>query len=945
MKKKLLFVISQLYKGGAETSLVNLLNHLDYNLYEVELLILNQSPVENAVSLVNRINKKVKVCDAYAEYQKLNVFNRLHGKFVYTTEQKTAYYLPALDFVRNKMYDWAFFIGEWYNPSFVAYEVQAKIKAAWIHNDLSEAEYFDAGSYFYFLDRFDYYIFVSKNSMEASIQRYPFLKDRSVYIYNINDVEYIKSREKEIINDFPKTKLPVLLTCGNFRTQKNHLRQVKVMAELKRRGIEFIWVNIGATTDKEIVNQVKLLCAKEQLLDRFFILGPKENPYAYIKQADAVTVLSDYESWSMVITESKIVGTPIIATKTSGALEQIVHEETGLLTEFEVEDMADKIEEFICNEQLRKKIKDNINNFDNTTDILESFSKLITEGKSYKNRRSNIEEKSILYIIDDINYMGGAHVATKLQIKEFVKSGRNVAVFSAEVPNITIRKQLQGVQFLSWKDFPADILFNKKVIDCFTNKFISKKDKRAKLKQIWDIKVKKNSNYYEEIVLPQLSNVISEYDVACVMSEGSAFRKAVALSTSKKIQWIHIDYCVWREKAEWNKKVTMYDGELYKKFDNIVVLTENIKESFCELYPHLSDKVIVNRNLMPVEEIKRKAQGVISKKAKTWQLISIEQLENLKEWTKVLQMFSVLKKKGYHFCWNIIGSGNAYWSLCELVEELDLTDNIKFYGELENPYRDLKKADMCLCLLNGEDTLHSVCESLMSGTPVLAIKSHEIREEIQHNENGWIVEKETDVIQQKIEWIFTHEEELKKVKYGALRYCLKAKPLEFVTVARLDYQKNYPRLLKILYRMKNLGYEFHWSIIGDGDEKEQVKGLVDKYELSEYVTLCGQLSNPFSKVKQADVFALLSDFEGIPNTIYEALILGVPVLATNVGGVSTQIEDGKNGWLVNNSETAILEKLEWLMVHPEEVEKIRNYNISYHYDNQDVMKINKILFE
>ena len=441
--KKLLFVISQLYKGGAETSLVNLLNHLDYKKYDVELLVLNQSPVENAVSLIERINKNVKVCDAYAEYQKINVFDKVHGKFVYTTQQKTAYYLPALDFVRNKMYDWAFFVGEWYNPSFVAYEVQAKIKAAWIHNDLSEAEYFDSGEYFYFLDRFDYYIFVSRNSMEASIQRYPFLKERSVCIYNINDVEYIKSREKEEAVDFPKTTLPVLLTCANFRTQKNHLRQVKVMAELKRRGVEFVWVNIGATTDREIVNQVKALCIKEDLKDKFLILGPKENPYAYIKRADAVTVLSDYESWSMVITESKIVGTPIIATKTSGALEQIIHGEIGLLTEFDVKDMADKLESFICDRQLREKMKKNISNFDNTTEILESFSKLIAEGNSYIERRRNEQSgKSILYIIDDINYMGGAHVATKLQIKEFVKQGRNVNVFSVAIPNVKVRKEL-----------------------------------------------------------------------------------------------------------------------------------------------------------------------------------------------------------------------------------------------------------------------------------------------------------------------------------------------------------------------------------------------------------------------------------------------------------------------------------------------------------------------
>ncbi len=110
--KKLLFVISQLYKGGAETSLVNLLNNLDYNMYSVDLIVLNQVPANNAVSLMDKINKNVEVCDAYLEYTKVNVMDRIRAKLLYTPEQKRAYLFPALDFVRNKEYDWAFFVGE-----------------------------------------------------------------------------------------------------------------------------------------------------------------------------------------------------------------------------------------------------------------------------------------------------------------------------------------------------------------------------------------------------------------------------------------------------------------------------------------------------------------------------------------------------------------------------------------------------------------------------------------------------------------------------------------------------------------------------------------------------------------------------------------------------------------------------------------------------------------
>ena len=224
--------------------------------------------------------------------------------------------------------------------------------------------------------------------------------------YNINDIEYIKKRADEPVDFIRKENRPVLLTCANFRPQKNHYRQIKTMIELKKRGIDFTWVNIGATTDANLVTKVKKLRDANGLTDSFLILGPKENPYSYIKQADAVAVFSDYESWSMVITEAKILGTPVISTKTSGALEQIEDGITGLLTDFTVQDMANKLERFFKEKGLQQRIRENISNFDNTKEILNAFETLIKNGKPSK------EEADILYVIDDINYMGGAHTVS-----------------------------------------------------------------------------------------------------------------------------------------------------------------------------------------------------------------------------------------------------------------------------------------------------------------------------------------------------------------------------------------------------------------------------------------------------------------------------------------------------------------------------------------------------
>lgn len=783
--KKLLFVISQLYKGGAETSLVNLLNNLDYNMYSVDLIVLNQEPVNNAVSLMDKINKNVKVCDAYHEYTKINVLDRIRAKLLYTPEQKGAYLFPALDFVRNKEYDWAFFVGEWASPSFVACEVKAKIKAAWIHTDLSKATNFDPEHYFYFMDQFDYFIFVSKYSLEQSVLKYPFLEDKAVVVYNISDAHMIKENMNETVTDINYDRETMnLLTVANLRSEKNHLRQVEVLAEIKNRGININWYNIGGTSDKLLANKIMNLCRTMNVEDCFHIVGPRENPYAYMKDMDAVTVLSDYESWSMVITEAKILGVPVIATKTAGALEQIVHKQTGILTDFTVESIADEIEEFVKNKQLRADIRNNIQNFDNTEIILAEFNKLINNGKSFADRLRDKNNESILYVIDDINYCGGAHIATRLQINELIRLGKNISIFSSCIPSINTRMALKGVIFLSHKEIKEDMLFHKRIADISTNSLFSKEDKKLKLKIIKEIRIKKNKKVYDEMILPHCKKIFSNFDIVCVMSEASCYRKCVAESSAKKkIQWIHTDYCEWVEKSNWAKDITKDDINIFTKFDNIVVLTEGIRLKMVSMYPEIASKIMVNANLMPVDKIISKA-------------------------------------------------------------------NIRNKGKF----------------------------------------------------------------------------------------------VRFVSVGRLDVFKGWYRLLKVLSQLKEEGYQFHWTVIGGGEEFTNLTRTICDYGLVDNVKLTGQLRNPFLEMNKADVFALLSEYEGLPNTIYESLILGIPVLATNVGGISSQIINGETGWLVNNNEEDIYMGIKYLLENYSEIEYIRKNLKDYYYDNKKIIDINSLIF-
>ena len=163
-------------------------------------------------------------------------------------------------------------------------------------------------------------------------------------------------------------------------------------------------------------------------------------------------------------------------------------------------------------------------------------------------------------------------------------------------------------------------------------------------------------------------------------------------------------------------------------------------------------------------------------------------------------------------------------------------------------------------------------------------------------------------------------------------------PLNFITIGRMSSEKEYPRLIKILKRLKENGYYFRWTIIGGGPELIHIQEMVNEADLKDEVLLTGALDNPFPRLVNADVFALLSSYEGLPNTIYESLILGVPVLATNVGGISSQIEDGTTGWLVENDENSIEDKLQYLLLNQGEVLQIKENLKQYDYDNSGILK-------
>ena len=158
--------------------------------------------------------------------------------------------------------------------------------------------------------------------------------------------------------------------------------------------------------------------------------------------------------------------------------------------------------------------------------------------------------------------------------------------------------------------------------------------------------------------------------------------------------------------------------------------------------------------------------------------------------------------------------------------------------------------------------------------------------------------------------------------------------VRMITVGRLSPEKGYLRLLHALSRLKHEGFLFQMIFVGDGPQKEELLQCTKDMGLSECVIFAGAQSNPHKYTAKADVFICSSFAEGYSTSCTEAVMLGVPVVSTQVSGAEEIIESAESGLVVENTEDGLYENLKKILEDPEVIcrwkETLQNskYNFS-----------------
>lgn len=341
--KKILFFIHDLGQGGAEKVLVNLVNNMDKNKFDITVLTLFAGGV-NEQFLKPHI--KLKTCfkkTFRGNSQVLKLFSpqRLYKHFIKEKYDIVVSYLegPTARIVSGCTDECTKLV------SWIHVEQHTKVQLSSSFRSFSEA------SRCY--NRFDMTVCVSEYVKNDFVKILNFTKPVKV-LYNTIETKNILELSKEAVNDYNFDKLSAtIVAIGTLKKSKGFDRLINVHKKLIDNGIQNNLIILGVGSEKEaLISLIKEL----NVLDSCKLLGYNVNPYKYIKSSDVFVCSSFAEGFSTAATEALIVGTPVVTVEVSGMKEMLgENNEYGIVTENNEDALYEGIKKILTTPHMLEK--------------------------------------------------------------------------------------------------------------------------------------------------------------------------------------------------------------------------------------------------------------------------------------------------------------------------------------------------------------------------------------------------------------------------------------------------------------------------------------------------------------------------------------------------------------------------------------------------------------
>ena len=375
MKKRIFIAIHYLEIGGAEISLIGLLNAIDYSRYEVDLFVYSHQGelmklIPKEVNLLPEILKYAQIEQPMTSVLKRGcvdvVLARLWAKArfaAYVRRVKPKDSSAIFQYVANAvtpclpslyhlgMYDLAISFLTPHN--IVLKKVQAREKIAWIHTDYSRIDV-NAALELPVWNGYDYIASISPEVSSTFLSVFPCLQGKLVEIANILSPAFVRSRAEEQVDlSVFGDEAVKLLSIGRFTYPKNFDNVPDILRRIREQGIDARWYLIGYGGEEPLIRQRIREAGMENYV---VIIGKKANPYPYIQACDLYIQPSRYEGNSVTVREAQMLCKPVVVADYPTAASQIQNGKDGVIVPLENAACAEGIVRVIRDAKLQSQL-------------------------------------------------------------------------------------------------------------------------------------------------------------------------------------------------------------------------------------------------------------------------------------------------------------------------------------------------------------------------------------------------------------------------------------------------------------------------------------------------------------------------------------------------------------------------------------------------------------
>ncbi|MBP3951515.1 glycosyltransferase [Bacillus suaedae] len=378
MKKRILISMYSMNIGGAERSLIGLLESFDYESYDIDLFLYRHegeflSFIPKQVNLLQPIKQyttferpiKDVIKEGHIYLGSARILAKIKANLKNTglkKEQRTYkqmqytwhYSMPALPKL-NVHYDIAIsFLGP---HNFILEKVEAKMKLGWSHTDYFTIVHPDKPLDEKMWTQLDYIVNVSKDCHTSFLKVFPDLEYKSIVLENIISSTFVKRQSNEDVGDaIPEDDSIKICSVGRFSNQKGFDLAVKACKQIVQEGFDVKWFVVGYGGEEQYIKE---LIRENKLEDKFILLGKKVNPYPYIKKCDIYCQPSRYEGKAVTVREAQILGKPVLITNYPTANSQLEHGIDGYVCDLSVEGIVDGLKTLCQDVNLRESLAGN----------------------------------------------------------------------------------------------------------------------------------------------------------------------------------------------------------------------------------------------------------------------------------------------------------------------------------------------------------------------------------------------------------------------------------------------------------------------------------------------------------------------------------------------------------------------------------------------------------